>query len=69
VAAAPDTGSTFGLLLLSLVGLSAKEYLRRAFEIDPELRLQALQDDDLKPLWDSLQATIDTQAILLAKLI
>jgi len=57
VAAAPDTGSTFGLLLLSLVGLSAKEYLRQAFEIDPELRLQALQDDDLKSLWDSLQAT------------
>ena len=38
---------------------SAKEYLRRAFDIDPEWRLQALQDEDLKPLWDSLQATIE----------
>jgi tetratricopeptide (TPR) repeat protein len=38
---------------------SAKEYLKRAFEIDPSWRLQALEDEDLKPLWDSLQATIE----------
>jgi tetratricopeptide (TPR) repeat protein len=32
----------------------AKTELARAFEIDEELRLQALQDSDLKPLWESL---------------
>jgi hypothetical protein len=31
----------------------------RAFEIEPKWRLQALNDEDLKPLWDSLQATIE----------
>jgi tetratricopeptide (TPR) repeat protein len=38
---------------------SAKDYLKRAFEIDPNWRLQALEDEDLQPLWDSLQATIE----------
>jgi len=38
---------------------SAKGYLKRAFEIDSSWRLQALEDEDLKPLWDSLQATIE----------
>ena len=33
---------------------SAKDYLRLAFEIDPTWRLQAWDDEDLKPLWDSL---------------
>jgi tetratricopeptide (TPR) repeat protein len=31
---------------------SAKQYLRQAFRIDPNWRLQALEDEDLKPLWD-----------------
>jgi hypothetical protein len=35
---------------------SAKEYLKRAFEIDPGWRLEALADEDLKPLWDSQKA-------------
>src|SRR5438477_5459215 len=33
---------------------SAKDYLRRAFQIDSRWRLQALDDEDLRPLWDSL---------------
>ena len=32
----------------------AKEYLRKCFEVDPDWRLQALDDEDLKPLWNSL---------------
>lgn len=37
---------------------SAKEYLKRTFSIDPNWRLQALDDEDLKPLWDSLQTGV-----------
>ena len=33
---------------------NAKGYLKRAFEIDPNWRKAALEDEDLKPLWDSL---------------
>ena len=33
---------------------TAKNYLQKAFEIDSSWRLQALDDEDLKPLWDSL---------------
>jgi tetratricopeptide (TPR) repeat protein len=33
---------------------SAKKYLKRAFEIDPNWRLQALEDEDLEALWESL---------------
>ena len=33
---------------------SAKKYLGQSFEIDLNWRLQALEDDDLKPLWDYL---------------
>ena len=33
---------------------SAKQYLKQAFRIDPNWRLQALEDEDLKPLWDYL---------------
>ena len=33
---------------------SAKKYLTRAFEIDPNWRLQALEDEDLEALWESL---------------
>jgi tetratricopeptide (TPR) repeat protein len=32
----------------------AKRYLRQAFEIDLNWRKAALEDEDLKPLWDSL---------------
>ena len=35
---------------------NATNYLKKAFEIDPSWRMQALEDEDLKPLWDSLQA-------------
>ena len=38
---------------------TAKTYLKRTFELNPDWRLQALEDEDLKPLWDSLQATIE----------
>src|SRR5437867_1564490 len=31
---------------------NAKNYLKQAFEIDPSWRLRALDDEDLKPLWD-----------------
>ena len=33
---------------------SAKKYLGQSFEINLNWRLQALKDDDLKPLWDYL---------------
>ena len=33
---------------------NAKTYLKQAFEIDLSWRKAALEDDDLKPLWDSL---------------
>ena len=43
------------LLLLQLGDIeNAKEYLKKAFEIDSTLRLQTLDDEDLKNLWDSL---------------
>ena len=32
----------------------AKDYLRKTFEIDSSWRLKALDDEDLRPLWDSL---------------
>ena len=33
---------------------SAKKFLKRAFEIDPNWRIIALNDIDLKPLWQTL---------------
>ena len=33
---------------------NAKNYLKKAFEIDPNCRIAALEDEDLKLLWDSL---------------
>lgn len=33
---------------------NAKNYLKKAFERDPNCRMTALEDEDLKPLWDSL---------------
>src|SRR5215469_12108425 len=33
---------------------SAKNYLKKALEIDSTRRLQALDDEDLRPIWDSL---------------
>ena len=33
---------------------NAKNYLKKAFEIDLNLRVAALEDEDLKPLWESL---------------
>jgi tetratricopeptide (TPR) repeat protein len=33
---------------------TAKRYLKKAFEIDLNWRKAALDDEDLKPLWDSL---------------
>ena len=33
---------------------NAKDYLKKSFEIDSTWRLQALDDEDLRPLWDSL---------------
>jgi hypothetical protein len=32
----------------------AKNYLKKAFEIDLNWRMAALEDEDLKLLWDSL---------------
>jgi hypothetical protein len=32
----------------------AKRYLKQAFEIDLNWRKAAFEDEDLKPLWDSL---------------
>jgi tetratricopeptide (TPR) repeat protein len=33
---------------------NAKNYLKKTFEIDLNWRITALEDEDLKPLWDSL---------------
>ena len=33
---------------------SARQYLKQAFRIDPNWISQALEDQDLKPLWDYL---------------
>ena len=33
---------------------TARDYLKKAFEIDLNLRIAALEDEDLKPLWESL---------------
>jgi hypothetical protein len=33
---------------------TAKDYLKKAFEIDPNWRKAAFEDEDLKPPWDSL---------------
>ena len=33
---------------------NARNYLRKAFEIDLNWRIAALEDEDLKPLWESL---------------
>jgi tetratricopeptide (TPR) repeat protein len=38
---------------------SAKNYLKKAFDIDSSWRIAALDDEDLKPLWDSLHAPIE----------
>jgi hypothetical protein len=32
----------------------AKKYLKKALEIDLSWRMAALEDEDLKPLWESL---------------
>ena len=37
----------------------AKRYLKGAFEIDLNWRKAALDDEDLKPLWDSLKTTVE----------
>ena len=37
----------------------AKRYLKKAFEIDLNWRKAALDDEDLRPLWDSLQTTVE----------
>jgi tetratricopeptide (TPR) repeat protein len=37
----------------------AKRYLKEAFEIDLNWRKAALDDEDLKPFWDSLQTTVE----------
>ena len=45
----------FGLLFLSdRRHQKAKNYLKKAFEIDLNWRMAALEDEDLKPLWESL---------------
>jgi tetratricopeptide (TPR) repeat protein len=33
---------------------AAKKYLKKAFEINSSWRVNALNDEDLKPMWDSL---------------
>ena len=34
----------------------AKDVIRHAFDLDPKMRMMALDDEDLKPLWDSIAA-------------
>ena len=37
----------------------AKRYLKQTFEIDLNWRKAVLDDEDLKPFWDSLQTTVE----------
>jgi tetratricopeptide (TPR) repeat protein len=37
----------------------AKCYLKQVFKIDSSWRMAALEDEDLRPLWDSLQTTVE----------
>jgi len=37
---------------------TAKNYLKQAFEIDLSWRMAALEDEDLKVLWESLSAVV-----------
>jgi hypothetical protein len=32
------------------------ESLHRAFKLDPSMRVMALDDEDLKPLWETIAA-------------
>src|SRR4029453_11345078 len=45
---------------------NAKNYLRKAFEIDLNWRKAALDDEDLRPLWDSLQTTVEKPLLLIS---
>ena len=38
---------------------TAERYLKKAFEIDLNWRKAALDDEDLKPFWDSLQTIVE----------
>ena len=38
---------------------TAKDYLKKAFEIDLSWRIAALEDEDLKSLWESLSGSSD----------
>jgi hypothetical protein len=38
---------------------TAKRYLKKAFKIDLNFRKAALNDEDLRPFWDSLQTTVE----------
>jgi Tfp pilus assembly protein PilF len=33
---------------------NAKNYLKKAFKLDPNCQMTALEDEDLKPLWESM---------------
>jgi Tfp pilus assembly protein PilF len=33
---------------------AAKQHLKRAFNLQPKMRFMALDDEDLKPLWGSM---------------
>ena len=37
----------------------AKRYLKESFEIDLNWRKPALDDEDLRPFWDSMRATVE----------
>ena len=43
------------MILLEAVEV-AKARLAHAFKLEPEMRLMALDDEDLEPLWVSLKA-------------
>jgi len=43
---------------------AAKARLARAFEIDREYRLRALEDEDLKPLWDAFAGELGDHPVL-----
>src|SRR5262249_22668509 len=45
---------------------TAKNYLKKAFEINSSWRLNALNGEDLKPMSDSLQSSTEISAVVLA---
>ncbi len=55
----PDLAYTLACFLCQVGDVkNSREILSSAFDLDPNLRLKAIKDPDLEPLWDSLGGPI-----------